>query len=85
MVDARYILEKGKKMSEEKRPPQVTLKLFIATAINKYTMKALDNGDAMFPAGAQKILDDAIDDAFKSFEQHGIYAGFKPIKEKEDA
>jgi len=44
-------------MSEEKRPPQVTLKLFIATAINKHTMKALDNGDPMFPAGAQKILE----------------------------
>ena len=56
-------------MSEQKRPPQVTLKLFIAKAINEYTMKALDTGAPMFPVEAHKILDDAIDNAFEEYEK----------------
>ena len=76
-------------MSEQKRPPQVTLKLFIATAINDYTMKALDTGAPMFPAEAHKILDDAIESAFEAYEKHGSAAGLKApyglFKEKEDA
>tara|TARA_R100000231_G_scaffold127563_1_gene98402 strand:- start:150 stop:452 length:303 start_codon:yes stop_codon:yes gene_type:complete len=81
--------KKDKKISEQKRPPQVTLKLFIAAAINRYTMTALDDGKPMFPIDAQKLLDDAIDDAFEAYEKHGTAAGLKPpyglFKEKENA
>lgn len=72
-------------MSEQKRPPQVTLKLFIAKAINDYTMKALDTGAPMFPVEAQKILDDAIDNAFEEYEKHSFLAGLTKNKEKENA
>ena len=72
-------------MSEQKRPPQVTLKLFIATAINDYTMKALDDGKPMFPVDAHKILDEAIDNAFDAYERDGYLAGLTKNKEKEDA
>ena len=52
-------------------------------------MTALDNGKPMFPIDAHKLLDNAIDDAFKAYEKHGSAAGLKPpygiFKEKEDA
>jgi len=72
-------------MSEQKRPPQVTVKLFIATAINEYTMKALDTGAPMFPTEAHKILDDAIDKAYDAWEKDGVLAGLTKNEEKEDA
>ena len=72
-------------MSEQKRPPQVTIKLFVATAINKYTMKALDTGAPMFPTEAHNIIDDAIDKAYAAWEKDGYLAGLTMNKEKEDA